>query len=86
MILQVVDWLNEEEGTVTLVNDPKVSTRINPGTKKGSVLDLCIVSENIKKCVKKFQVDTNRKMTPFAMIKTKGVVTKQDEVFCAPTV
>ena len=74
----LVDWLTEEGGTVTLVNDPKVPTRIDPGTKKGSVLDLCIVSENIRKCVKKFQVDTNRKMTPFGMIKTKGVVTKKD--------
>ena len=74
----LVDWLNEEGGTVTLVNDPMVPTRIDPGTKKGSVLDLCIVSENIKKCVKKFEVDTYRKMTPFAMYKIKGVVTTKN--------
>ena len=74
----LVDWLNEEGGTVSLVNDPKVPTRWDPGSMKGSVLDLCIVSENIKKCVKKFEVDTMRKMTPFGMIKSKGAVIRKD--------
>ena len=49
----------EEGGTVTLVNDRKVPTRIDPGTKKGSILDHSHYTMHQK-------VDTNRKMTSFA--------------------
>ena len=70
----LMEWFNEKESPVTLVNDQSIPTRIDPGSKKASLLDLCIVSENIKKCIQKFEVDSDRKMTPFAMIKTKGVV------------
>ena len=48
----LTEWLNEEESTVTLVNDQTIPTRIDPASKKPSLLDLCIVSENIKNCVK----------------------------------
>ena len=73
----LMEWLNDKEGPVTLVNNPSIPTRIDPGSKKGSVLDLCIVSDNIKKCVDNFVVDSKQKMTPFALIKTKGTVTKR---------
>ena len=59
----LMEWVNDKEGTVTLVNNPSIPTRIDPNTKKGSVLDLCIVSDNIKKCVHKFIVDSKQEMT-----------------------
>ena len=61
------EWLNE--GTMALLNDD-TPTRIDWTTKKGSILDLAIISENIKECVKKFSVDSECEITPFTS-KTK---------------
>ena len=65
-----------EEGTVKLINN-NIPTRFDPCTKKGSVLDLCITSTNIDKCITGFEVDTERSMTPFSITKTKNnLITK----------
>ena len=68
------NWL--ETGKVTMQNDPLKHTRVDPHTKKGSTLDLGVVSKNIEKCVKSFEVDTDKKWTPFAIRKRKGVAEK----------
>ena len=60
-----------EEGTLRLINT-NIPTRIDPGTKKGSVLDLCLTSINIDKCITGFEIDTNCTMTPFSITKTKN--------------
>ena len=44
-------------------------TRIDPATGNTSVLDLGIISNNIKSCVKKFYVDKEREYTPFSIVK-----------------
>ena len=59
-----------KEGKMKLLNS-NIPTRTDPVTKKGSVLDLCLVSQNVSKCVQNFVVDVKQEMTPFAMIKTK---------------
>ena len=38
-------WLSDE--TMNLLNDPSISTRIDPASGKGSTLDLAMVSSNI---------------------------------------
>ena len=35
-----------KESTVELINNPSEPTRIDPVTKIGSVLDLCLISKN----------------------------------------
>ena len=67
------EWL--EDGNMKLLND-LTPTRFEPNTKKGSVLDLAIVSDSILQNVKSFNVDSQQKMTPFSMSKVKGVVKK----------
>ena len=74
----LTDWIEDKESPVTLINNPNINTRIDPSTNKGSVLDLCILSKNISKCVKDFKVDTNREMTPFAMVKIKDAIVKRN--------
>ena len=64
------EWI--EGGTMKLVNDRNVITRLDPGKGTGSVLDLAIVSANIEESVTQFTVDSQRKMTAFAMIKNKN--------------
>ena len=54
-----------------------ISTRIDPGSGNGSVLDLAIVSANIEESVTQFTVDNQRKMTIFAMIKNKNNVVEK---------
>ena len=68
------NWL--ETGKVTMLNNPLEHTRVDPHTKKGSTLDLGVVSKNIEKCVKSFEVDKDKKWTPFAIRKRKGVAEK----------
>ena len=71
------EWINE--GSVTLLNSQKMEpTRIDPCTNKGSILDLGIVSSNIKSCVRSFNVDTKREFTPFSMIKKGGNIVKKE--------
>ena len=57
----LIDWVKED--TMTLLND-NTGTRVDPSTKKESLLDLAFVSNNIKDCVKAFKVDTSRSITP----------------------
>ena len=64
------EWI--EGGTMKLINDRKVNTRLDPGRGTGSVLDLAIISANIEKSVTHFKVDSERKMTAFAMLKRKN--------------
>ena len=71
---RVMEWL--EEGNVQLLND-STPTRIDPVSKAGSILDLGIVSKCLVDSVVSFQVDTERKMSPFSVQKQKGVITKK---------
>ena len=64
------EWI--EGGTVKLIIERKVSTRLDPGRGTGSFLDLAIVSANIEESETQFTVDSQRKMTVFAMIKNKN--------------
>ena len=69
------NFLNED--TMTLLNDHNTPTRIDPYTKNGSILDLCLVSNNIKTCVKNFKVDSDQKWTPFSEAKRNGNLEKK---------
>ena len=60
-----------------LINNMNVMTRLDPGRGTGSVLDLAIVSANIEEGVTQFTVDSQRKMTAFAMIKNKNKIVEQ---------
>ena len=40
-------------------------TRVDPVTKKKSVLDLVVISEDLLKYVEDFYIDTARQITPF---------------------
>ena len=42
---------------------------MDPATGKGSLLDVGITSKNISKAVTNFEVDTDKKWTPFSMSK-----------------
>ena len=74
-------WLND--GKVHLVNDRNVNTRYDPASGKGSLLDLAIVSDNLSKCVKKFEIDTHKKWTPFVLIKNGDNFDKKTSDHCA---
>ena len=52
------DWI--EDGTMKLINNTNIMTRIDPGSGNGSVLDLAIVSANIKESVTQLTVDNQR--------------------------
>ena len=56
------DWI--KEGTMTLLNND-IRTRVDPGSKKESILDLALVSKNIESYVKSFYVDMEKNMTPY---------------------
>ena len=65
------------------MNGQKINTRLDPGKGTGSVLDLEIVSANIEESVTHFTVDSERKMTAFAMVKkTNNIIEKQAQI-CA---
>ena len=59
----------EKTGQVKILNNKHVHTRIDPGTKKGSTLDLGVISINLKSRVTGFKVDINREWTPYTMSK-----------------
>jgi hypothetical protein len=61
----LLDW--EEIGTMYILNNKEISTRIDPFTKKGSTLDLGVVSINIKNLISNFEVDTYKKWSPFSI-------------------
>ena len=63
-------WLEGE--SVVLLNDRDICTRMDPATGKGSLLDVGITSKNINKAVTNFEVDTDKKWTPFSMSKNAG--------------
>ena len=50
------EWLEEEH--MKLLNDPIISTRIDPATGVGSTLDLGLISTNIAHGVISFEVDS----------------------------
>ena len=54
----LMDWM--EEDTLKIINNPNISTRIDPVTKKGSTLDLGIISRDIEKNMISFEVDTKK--------------------------
>ena len=60
-------WLEGE--SVTLLNDRQICTRFDPVTGKGSLLDVGITSNNIRKAVTNIEVDTENKWTPSSMTK-----------------
>ena len=67
-----------ESGVVTILNDTKINTRIDPRTGNGSVLDLGIVSSNLCKTVTSFKVDSQREWSPFSMTKkVNGMIVKK---------
>ena len=71
------EWIDTKN--VTLLNSQKMEyTRIDPATGKGSILDLGIVSSNIKSCVRSFSVDTKREFTPFSVTKKGGILVKKE--------
>ena len=72
----VMDWL-DENGTLKLLNNAEKATRIDPVSKKGSILDLGIISTNISSNVTGFYVDTEAKYTPFSITKKYGVLNKK---------
>ena len=63
------EWLNSKN--MILVNDKTVNTRTDPARGTGSVLDLALISANIEQSVMNFEVDTQRKMTAFKMVKRR---------------
>ena len=63
------EWLNNKN--MILVNDKTVNTRTDPARGTGSVLDLALISANIEQNVINFEVDTQRKMTAFKMVKRR---------------
>ena len=69
------DWLKEEN--VYLINNRKINTRIDPSNGSGSVLDLAIASEDLRKNVKCFKVDNERIMSAFSMYRRKGTINKK---------
>ena len=69
------DWLREEN--VYLINNRKINTRIDPSNGSGSVLDLAIASEDLRKNVKCFKVDNERIMSAFSMYRRKGTINKK---------
>ena len=63
-------WI--DTGKVLLLNDPKVHTRIDPVTGRGSTLDLGIVNPSLKEKVIHFKVDTHRRWSLHGTIKSKS--------------
>ena len=51
-------------------NDRVIAIRYDPVTGKGLLLVLGIISQILSKAVKKFEVDSYKKWTPFSMVKT----------------
>ena len=68
-------WLSDE--TMNLLNDPSISTRIDPASGKGSTLDLAMVSSNIAQNVRSFEVDVDKVMTPFSMTKRDNSINQK---------
>ena len=71
----LLDW--ERTGQVKILNNRHVHTRIDPATKKGSTLDLGVISINLKSNVTGFKVDTNKEWTPYTMSKRGKRVAKR---------
>ena len=71
----LLDWL--EKDTMKLLNNPSISTRIDPATGKGSTLDLAIVSSDIHINIKDFGIDHNREKTPFSIHRKNGDLYKK---------
>ena len=67
------DWLREEN---VLINNRKINTRIDPSNESGSVLDLTIASEDLRKHVTCFKVDNERIMSAYSMSHRKGIINK----------
>ena len=66
-----------------MVNDRKVNTRYDPASGKGSLLDLAIVSDNLYRSVKKFEIDSKKEWTPFVLIKNGDKFDKKTSDHCA---
>ena len=64
------EWL--QEGTMQILNESTKPTRIDPATGRGSVLDLCLISNNVASCNKGFYVDTEKSLTPFSIVKNQS--------------
>jgi hypothetical protein len=71
----LLDW--EQTGQVKILNNKNVHTRIDPATKKGSTLDLGVISINLKPRITEFKVDTEKEWTPYSMGKRSKRVTKR---------
>ena len=78
----VEDWL--QTGNVALLNDINIPTRYDPAIGNGSVLDLGIISKDIIKNVKCFEVDSDKNWTPFSFKKIgKDCFDKKPSDHCA---
>ena len=78
----LVDWL--QTGNVTLLNNTNIPTRYDPATGKGSVLDVGIISIDIVKNIKSFEVDSYKNWTPFSFKKIgKDCFDKNPSDHCA---
>ena len=64
------EW--EDKGTIHILNNRTISTRIDPHTGNGSTLDVGAVSLNIKDLVIKFEVDPDRNCSPFSLKHLRG--------------
>ena len=71
----LLEW--EKTGQVKILNNKNVHTRIDPAIKKGSTLDLGVISINLKTRVTEFKVDTKREWTPYTMSKRGKRVAKR---------
>ena len=60
-----------------ILNNRSIHTRIDPCTKKGSTLDVGIISVNLRQNVTGFKVDTKKEWTPYAMSKRGKTTTKR---------
>ena len=63
-------WI--DTGKVQLLNDPKIHTRIDPVTGRGSTLDLGIITPSLKARVEHFKVDTYRRWSLHGTITSKS--------------
>ena len=57
---------------VDLLNHPKVHTKIDPATEKGSTLDLAVITPGLRSSVVHFKVDKRRQWSLHGTVTDKG--------------
>ena len=66
-----------ETGPIKIRNNKQPHTRIDPCTKKGSTLDVGVISMNLRQNILGFKVDTKKEWTPYSMSKRGKSYTKR---------